>query len=146
MAQRFAAGNQGTARQFGSQILSTLPGLRRDVNRTNLQAGQILRQKRDMIMALLQEHRQRRDARKAAGGGDVDYGSLAGSAIGATIGGVTGGPPGAVAGANIGGQFGGGVQRAVTGQPGGGQQMGQAGSLFMDGRRQQDREVLNDEF
>ena len=142
MAVRYAPGNKGTARQFGSQLISNLLPLQRDVQRSNLQAAQTLRGKRDLIMALLQEHRQRRDARKAAAGGDVDYGSILGTGAGAIIGGVTGGPVGALAGAGIGSQVGGGVQRMATGEPGGSQQIGQAGNLFMDWRREQRREEI----
>lgn len=145
MPTRFAAGNQGTARDFAAQLTSTLVPLQRDVNRTNLQAAQILRQKRDMIMALLQEHRQRRDAKKAAdkaGKGPSGFGALGGAGLGATIGGLgligAGGPVGLAIGAGLGGLAGGTIEGAFTGGGGNaGQAIAQGSSLFMDWRRQQ---------
>ena len=107
------------ARQFAGQLTAQLPGLRRDVTRLNLGAAQTLKDKRDRLLAMLAELRQRRDLKKAQrGGGSSGIGGLAGTVIGGTVGAIAGGPPGAAIGAGIGGGLGSGVDAAFAGQPG----------------------------
>ena len=105
------------ARQFAGQLTAQLPGLRRDVTRLNLGAAQTLKYKRDRLLAMLAELRQRRDLKKAqrGGGGTGGFGSLAGTGIGAGVGALVGGPVGALVGAGIGGGVGSGVDAITAG-------------------------------
>ena len=110
------------ARQFAGQLTAQLPGLRRDVTRLNLGAAQTLKDKRDRLLAMLAELRQRRDLKKAqrGGGGTGGAAALGGGAIGAGVGALVGGPIGALIGGGIGAGVGGAVDITTGGSGGAG--------------------------
>ena len=110
------------ARQFAGQLTAQLPGLRRDVTRLNLGAAQTLKDKRDRLLQMLAELRQRRDLKKAqrGGGGTGGAAALGGGAIGAGVGALVGGPVGALIGGGIGAGVGGAVDITTGGSGGAG--------------------------